>query len=181
VAEALPLRPKPIEKTTKAQTPSGTDPFVATLFAPEVPITDPDPGFFRLHRFFRASCSLAQAFDALERRCPDYVDAIRWQTAVKDGRRFLDQWVEQAQALGWSAHDVFGLHEPPERPDPSYQRLSRRDAIGLVWLLQGGSVTRLTADTAMVATERTGTVLAVRRCPVTTLAASRARTEGAAR
>jgi integrase len=36
------------------------------------------------------------------------VDADRWQIAVKDGRRFVSQWGEQAEALGWTAQDIFG-------------------------------------------------------------------------
>ena len=37
------------------------------------------------------------SFCALERRCPELVEAERWQQAVEDGRRFLASWGEQAQ------------------------------------------------------------------------------------
>jgi hypothetical protein len=101
--------------------------------------------FGRLSRFCRT-------FSALETRCPELVPVDRWQAAVEDGRRFLAQWGEQAEALGWTARDLFGLHTPPERPHPSYSRLSRYDEIGLIWLLRGtcrspasGSRTRLHA------------------------------------
>ncbi len=60
----------------------------------------------------------------LEAGCPDLVPADRWQLAVEDGRRFLARWGEQAEALGWTARDLFGLHKPPALPHPSYSRLS---------------------------------------------------------
>jgi hypothetical protein len=93
---------------------------------------------------------LASAFSAIERQCPDLVDVADWQHAVDDGRRFLVQWGEQAEELGWTADDLFGLHDPPERPASNYRRLSRYDATGLVWLLHGRPVVALTADSAMI-------------------------------
>ena len=87
---------------------------------------------------------------ALESRCPDCVDAPRWQRAIEDARTFLATWGEQAHALGWSNRDLFGLHTPPANPHPSYSRLSRYDATGLVWLLQGRPVIALTGATAAI-------------------------------
>ena len=49
-----------------------------------------------------------------------------------------------------TARDLFGLAEIPERPGPSYQRLSRYDQTGLVWLLQGRPVIVLTAMGAIM-------------------------------
>ena len=46
--------------------------------------------------------------------------------------------------------DLFGLHTPPAKPHPSYSRLSRYDATGLCWLLQGRPVVVLTTDTAAI-------------------------------
>jgi hypothetical protein len=86
----------------------------------------------------------------LEARCPDHVPVDRWQAAVEDGRAFLTRWGEQAEALGWTARDLFGLHMPPERPHPSYSRLSRYDEIGLIWLLRGREVIALTEATAVI-------------------------------
>jgi hypothetical protein len=97
---------------------------------------------------------LALAFSAIELRCPDLVSDTDWQQAVDDGRRFLVQWGEQAEALGWTAQDLFGLHDPPERPGPTYRRLSRYDVTGLIWLLHGRPVIVLTADRAVIG--RTG-------------------------
>jgi hypothetical protein len=68
---------------------------------------------------------------ALRAKCPAYVEIDRWQQAL-DARRFLATWGEQAEALGWTARELFGLHTPPERPAASYQRLSCYDETGLV-------------------------------------------------
>jgi hypothetical protein len=42
------------------------------------------------------------------------------------------------------------LHKPPDRPHPSYRRLSRYDETGLCWLLQGRPVVALTETTAAI-------------------------------
>jgi len=89
--------------------------------------------------------SLNSYLAILERRCPPYVDGDRWQQCLSDGRRFVDDWGNQATALGWTVDNLFGLHVPPEAPHPSYSRLSRQDCTGLVWLLQGAQVTALAA------------------------------------
>jgi hypothetical protein len=67
----------------------------------------------------------------LESGCPDHVPVERWQHAVDDGRAFLVRWGEQAEALRWTAKDLFGLQTPPAKPHPSYRRLSRYDETGL--------------------------------------------------
>jgi hypothetical protein len=93
---------------------------------------------------------LTRTLSALESRCPRLVPVARWQQAVLDGRRFLAKWGEQAEALGWTSRDLFGLHIPPAKPHPSYSRLSRYDEIGLVWLLRGRPVVALTEATAAI-------------------------------
>jgi hypothetical protein len=108
---------------------------------------------------------LVAAFSILERRRPDHVGVIDWQHAVEDGRRFIVQWGEQADALGWTADDLFGLHDPPEQPDPRYRRLSRLDATGLIWLLHGRPVVAFTTKTAVIRTASGGTVKFYRRRP----------------
>jgi hypothetical protein len=52
--------------------------------------------------------------------------------------------------LGWIANDLFGLAVIPERPTPNFQRLSRYDQTGLLWLLQGRKVVALTDKTAAI-------------------------------
>jgi hypothetical protein len=112
--------------------------------------------FGRFNRFCRTFC-------ALESRCPEHVPVARWQQCVEDGRAFLARWGEQAQALGWTARDLFGLQKPPPmRPHPSYSRLSRYDETGLIWLLQGRKVVALTEVTAAIQNP-TGNITAYRR------------------
>jgi hypothetical protein len=105
---------------------------------------------------------LSRTLSALESRCPDHVPVARWQAAVEDGRRFLTRWGEQAEALGWTARDLFGLHEPPENPRPTYQRLFRYDCTDLLWLLQGREVVALTETTAAIR-GATGAITVYRR------------------
>lgn len=105
----------------------------------------------------------ARVLAALEARCPEHVDVPRWQQAVADARSFLSEWGEQAHALGWDSRDLFGLPTPPERPHPSYNRLSRYDATGLCWLLERREVVALTEDTASIRNPKTGTITTYRK------------------
>ena len=50
----------------------------------------------------------------------------------------------------------------PERPHPSYRRLSRYDETGLIWLLQGREVVALTEATAAIQ-NATGAITVYRR------------------
>jgi hypothetical protein len=112
---------------------------------------DRGPDFGRFSRFRREPQRFCRAaFDALERRCPDYVDPERWQQAVADGRRFLIQWGDKATGLGWTARELFGLHAVPASPALNYSRLSRYDETGLIWLLHGRPVVALTDATATI-------------------------------
>jgi hypothetical protein len=111
--------------------------------------SDKRPPFGRLCRFGRA-------LQALEKRCPAYVDPAHWRQAVADGRRFMATWGEQAAALGWTARELFGAHTPPERPTASYRRPSIYKHTGFVWLLQGRPVVALTAETAAIQTASGG-------------------------
>jgi hypothetical protein len=104
-----------------------------------------------------------KVFAHLQLKAPTLVPVGRWQQAVEDGKRFLAQWGEQAQALGWSSADLFGLHAPPEKPHPTYNRLSRYDSTALIWLLEGRQVVALTADTASIRSPKTGNVTTYRR------------------
>jgi hypothetical protein len=115
----------------------------------------PPPDFGRLSRFGRT-------LDVLESRCPEFVPVERWLRAIEDGRRFLAQWAGPAAALGWTAPDLFGLHQAPAKPRPSYNRLSRYDGTGLVWLLGGRPVVALTEATAAILGP-TGAVTVYRR------------------
>jgi len=100
----------------------------------------------------------AQRLEALETECPEYVPVERWQQAVEDARRFVAEWSDQAAALGWIADDLFGLAPIPDIPKPSFQRLSRYDLTGLVWLLGGRRVIAMTDFTAAIETVSGGTL-----------------------
>src|SRR5262249_7652211 len=103
-----------------------------------------------------------RTFGHLQLRPPALVDVARWQQAVEDGRRFLATWGEQADSLGWTSADLFGLHTPPEQLHPSYRRLRRYDATGLIWLLEDRPVVALTEATAAIENP-TGTITTYRR------------------
>jgi hypothetical protein len=87
---------------------------------------------------------------ALRSRCPELVEALRWQQAIQDAEAFLAKWGQQAQVFGWTPRDLFGLHPVPVRPAPTYCRLSRYDATGLIWVLRGHSVVALTEGQAAI-------------------------------
>jgi hypothetical protein len=104
-----------------------------------------------------------KTFGVLQLRPPALVPVERWRQCVQDGKRFLAKWGEQAEALGWTSADLFGLHQVPAKPAPSYSRLSRYDCTGLIWLLQGRAVVALTADTATIRNPATGSLTTYRR------------------
>jgi hypothetical protein len=88
----------------------------------------------------------------LKSECPPGIESGRWRQAISDADTFLATWGEQAASIGWTAQDLFGLAEVPDRSGPNYQRLSRYDQTGLIWLLQGRSVVALTEDSAFIGT-----------------------------
>jgi hypothetical protein len=106
---------------------------------------------------------LGSVLVALESRCPDLVPLDRWQQAVADGKTFLAQWGEQAQALGWTTKDLFGLLTVPQHAKPTFNRLSRYDETGLIWLLKGRRVVALTESTAAIENPASGAVTMYRR------------------
>src|SRR5262249_8022794 len=65
-----------------------------------------------------------KVFGILQLRPPALVEVERWRQCVKDGSRFLAKWGEQAEALGWTSADLFGLAPVPAKPHPSFSRLS---------------------------------------------------------
>jgi hypothetical protein len=107
-------------------------------------------------------------FAVLRLRCPDHVEPADWRQAVEDGGRFLATWGDQAEALGWSSRDLFGLHTIPDHPKPSYRRLSRYDGTGLIWLLRGRPVVALTEITAAIQNP-TGAIVTYRKLNKPTL------------
>jgi hypothetical protein len=57
-------------------------------------------------------------------------------------------WGAQAQAFGWTADELFGFPDVPDRPAANYSRSARLDDTGLIWLLGGRPVVALTATEA---------------------------------
>jgi hypothetical protein len=89
---------------------------------------------------------------------PGDVQPRRWLRFIDDCGRFLDGgWAVRAAALGWGPLDLFGCDR--ERP------FARVDHLGLLWLLNGGTVVELHRDRAILETER-GVRQCYRRRPV---------------
>jgi hypothetical protein len=99
---------------------------------------------------------------ALKSRCPELVEPARWQQAIQDAESFLAEWGEQAESLGWTSRDLFGLAPVPDKPGANFQRLSRYDLTGLIWLLRGDPVVALTETTAAIR-HATGNITTYRR------------------
>jgi hypothetical protein len=78
----------------------------------------------------------AEAFARMQVECPDRIDERRWWRAIDDAGRFLDLWGRDAEALAWSAADLFAFNSP--------------GASGLVWHLDGSPVVALTATAASI-------------------------------
>jgi len=107
-----------------------------------------------------------KAFGVLQLRPPELVPEARWRLAVEDGKRFLRQWGDQAQRLGWDSRDLFGLIEVPECSSPNFNRLARYDRLGLVWALRGGEVIALTTEAAIIRTATGATLTYYRKGPI---------------
>ena len=77
---------------------------------------------------------------------PCNVPVRRWVQFIDDCRHFLDDgWASRAAALGWGPLDLFGCDR--ERP------FARVDHLGLLWLLNGGTVVELHRDRAIIENE----------------------------
>jgi hypothetical protein len=82
----------------------------------------------------------------------------RWLRFIDDCGRFLDGgWAVREAVLGWVPLDLFGCDR--ERP------FARVDHLGLLWLLNGGTVLELHRDRAILEPER-GAPQRYRRRPV---------------
>ena len=103
-----------------------------------------------LYNWSQSDDRYASARAALRATCPVYVPEDRWRQAIADATSFISEWGGQAQAFGWTARELFGLHTPPERPTANYRRLSRYDETGLIWLLRGRPVIALTETIAAI-------------------------------
>jgi hypothetical protein len=66
----------------------------------------------------------------------------RWDLLLADTENFLTRWGSTANALGWKALDLYGVH----RVAPG----ARFDAMGLLFFVQGASVPVITAQSASI-------------------------------
>jgi len=79
-------------------------------------------------------------FARLQLTPPSGLSAPRWLQAVDDAGRFLDAFGQQAQAMGWSEHDLFRFG-------------------GLIQSLKGAHVLKITSTAAVLSNGRTLTRL----------------------
>jgi hypothetical protein len=73
---------------------------------------------------------------------PRSYPAHAWQQLITDAERFLEEWAQQAAALGWPAWELFGCHRRA--------RWGRIDGMGLVLLLHGDELAALTTTEAVI-------------------------------
>jgi hypothetical protein len=81
---------------------------------------------------FDVPAEYVQRLAELQRACPEGVPPDRWHLCLEDSAKFFARWGRQAQKLGWSSQDLFGLHG--EAP------MARYDEMGLLWTLKGRTV-----------------------------------------
>jgi hypothetical protein len=151
---------RPQEAESKCDGVTSLTPFVNVGVTPPPSVTPQFPNTIRAVTPSHSDLGnkpYSKVVAALSECCPDLVEEQRWRNAVIDATVFLRQWGQQAATLGWTPRDLFGLADVPDRPGPSYQRLSRYDRTGLIWMLQGRLVVALTKDTAAIQTTN-GTV-----------------------
>ena len=104
-------------------------------FDREIPMPD------ALARAPAYSGPFAEEFAKLMKTNPT-VDPRRWERAKEDAVDFLSDWGDQAAVLGWTAEDLFSLY--PVAP------LTHYDVMGLVWLLNGKEVSKISEWTATI-------------------------------
>jgi hypothetical protein len=75
---------------------------------------------------------------------PPTYPAKAWQQLVVDADRFLDDWAQQAEALGWPGWELFGCH----RRAP----WGRIQAMGFLLLLKGNEIAAMTPGEAVIRT-----------------------------
>jgi hypothetical protein len=88
----------------------------------------------------------AEGFARLDpNNLPSDVPVRGWLRFIDDCGRFLDDgWADEAVALGWGPFDLFGCDR--ERP------FARIDHMGLLWLLNGGTIVEMHRDHAIIET-----------------------------
>ncbi|MGD0635668.1 MAG: hypothetical protein ABSA13_15580 [Beijerinckiaceae bacterium] len=91
-----------------------------------------------------ANCVPSIYLDSWARHChqrPKHIAELHWYRAIDDGGRFLDQWGNEAAALGWTASDLFNV---PREGQPG----------GLIWQLTGDRIETLSGGHARIGNGR---------------------------
>jgi hypothetical protein len=80
---------------------------------------------------------------------PGDVPERRWVQFIDDCGLFLDGgWAARAERLGWGPPQLFGCHR-----DKPFARISQA---GLLWIVEGRTISELTADAATITTASGG-------------------------
>jgi hypothetical protein len=148
VVAPAPLADELIEKLRAAK------PDLLTVLTSSAPTTEP-AGTWREEEEERAAIveydggaprAWAEAMARLDPNKPlGEVSPQRWLQFVDDCGRFLDGgWALRAAELGWGPLDLVGC----DREQP----LVRREHIGLLWLVNGGTIRELRRDGATIET-----------------------------
>jgi hypothetical protein len=90
-------------------------------------------------------------------RRPTGFPAPWWCGLIRDAELFLSMWGSQADGLGWTSLDLFGVH--PAAP------AARFSCTGLLLLLRGGRVIAITADSAVIERQSGARLTYTRRPP----------------
>jgi hypothetical protein len=81
-----------------------------------------------------------RAFCAIASHAPPEAPIDRWHQFIDDGGVFLNRWGLEAEWLGWTVEELFGLHA--DAP------MARYDRMGLLWMLKGERIVAPTATEA---------------------------------
>ena len=87
---------------------------------------------------------------------PAWTSSSWWSEVGMDAAAFLHKWGAASHTLGWTAHNLFGVHPVAPR--------ARFDVMGLIPMLRGRAVTTLIQDGAVIRS-RLGADLVYRRKP----------------
>jgi len=87
--------------------------------------------------------------------CPAAFALKQWAAIINDGGIFIDRWAEEAERLGWTAEEVFGVGR--DAPD------ARHDLKGLLLQINGWEVIAIDAGKATVKNPKTGSTQSIYR------------------
>ena len=110
-----------------------------------------------------AAARYRKVYATLQLRPPEHVPQKRSQQCCEDASRFLGKFGLEAERLGWSSADLFGLPPIPPKAAPWFNRMSRLDQQGLIWCLLGRRVVSLNETEVVIENKVTGSTTIFRR------------------